>query len=57
MFVPQFVIAIPVGKFSRDWPSHKAQGWTSVAVLLFYMLGDFPFVSSSKRCCHLDLLK
>ncbi|KFZ06648.1 hypothetical protein V501_07211 [Pseudogymnoascus sp. VKM F-4519 (FW-2642)] len=29
---------ILVGKFSDDWPSHKPEGWTSVAFLLFYMI-------------------
>lgn len=38
MFVPHLIIAILVGKFSNDWPSHTAEGWTSVAFLLFYML-------------------
>ncbi|TKA69634.1 hypothetical protein B0A49_05989 [Cryomyces minteri] len=31
-------MAILVGKFSDDWPSHRSEGWTSVAFLLFYML-------------------
>ncbi|KAM0415712.1 hypothetical protein ACHAPT_013328 [Fusarium lateritium] len=38
MFVPHVIIAALVGKFSDDWPSHPAEGWTSVAFLLFYML-------------------
>lgn len=38
MLVSHFIIAILVGKFSKDWPSYRAQGWTSVAFLLFYML-------------------
>ncbi|KAI1008352.1 hypothetical protein LB504_001262 [Fusarium proliferatum] len=38
MFVPHLIIAVLVGKFSNDWPSHTAEGWTSVAFLLFYML-------------------
>ncbi|RGP63525.1 hypothetical protein FSPOR_8578 [Fusarium sporotrichioides] len=38
MFVPHLIIAILVGMFSKDWPSHTAEGWTSVAFLLFYML-------------------
>ncbi|EXK79093.1 hypothetical protein FOQG_16258 [Fusarium oxysporum f. sp. raphani 54005] len=38
MFVPHLIIAVLVGRFSDDWPSHTAEGWTSVAFLLFYML-------------------
>ena len=38
MFISHFIIAILVGKFSDDWPNHKAAGWVSVAFLLFYML-------------------
>ncbi|KAF5227058.1 hypothetical protein FAUST_12017 [Fusarium austroamericanum] len=37
MFVPHLIIAILVGIFSKDWPSHTAEGWTSVAFLLCYM--------------------
>ncbi|KAI9722624.1 MAG: hypothetical protein M1812_001555 [Candelaria pacifica] len=38
MFISHFIIAILVGKFSDDWPSHRPEGWASVAFLLFYML-------------------
>ncbi|KAJ5872106.1 General substrate transporter [Penicillium soppii] len=38
MALSHIIIAILVGLFSSDWPSHKAEGWTSVAFLLFYML-------------------
>ncbi|KAI8714966.1 MFS domain-containing protein [Fusarium sp. LHS14.1] len=38
MFVAHVIIAALVGKFSDNWPSHTAEGWTSVAFLLFYML-------------------
>ncbi|RSL59933.1 hypothetical protein CEP54_007056 [Fusarium duplospermum] len=38
MFIAHVIIAALVGKFSNDWPSHTAEGWTSVAFLLFYML-------------------
>lgn len=38
MFISHFIIAILVGKFSSNWPAHKAEGWTSVVFLLFYML-------------------
>lgn len=38
MFLSHLIIAILVGKFSDDWPSHRPEGWTSVGFLLFYML-------------------
>ena len=38
MTISHFIIAILVGKFSHDWPGHRAAGWVSVAFLLFYML-------------------
>ena len=38
MTVSQMIISILVGKFSKDWPGHRAAGWISVAFLLFYML-------------------
>ncbi|CAM1507732.1 Fc.00g045800.m01.CDS01 [Cosmosporella sp. VM-42] len=38
MFLAHSVIAVLVGKFSDSWPTHKAEGWTSVAFLFFYML-------------------
>jgi MFS family permease len=38
MFISHVVIAGLVGKFSHDWPSHKGEGWTSVAFLMFYMI-------------------
>ncbi|KAM0342876.1 hypothetical protein ACHAPU_009080 [Fusarium lateritium] len=38
MFVPHLIIAVLVGRFSDNWPSHTAEGWASVAFLLFYML-------------------
>ena len=38
MFVSHVVIAVLVGKFSYDWPSHRTQGWASVAMLLVYMV-------------------
>ena len=38
MTVSHVVIAILVGKFSKNWPAHRAEGWISVAFLLFYML-------------------
>ena len=38
MTISHFMIAILVGKFSHDWPGHRAAGWVSVAFLLFYML-------------------
>lgn len=38
MTLSHLIIAILVGKFSSDWPGHRAAGWVSVAFLLFYML-------------------
>lgn len=38
MTVSHVIIAILVGKFSDNWPAHRAAGWTSVAFLLFYMV-------------------
>jgi hypothetical protein len=37
MFLSHVIVAAMVGKFSGDWPSHRAEGWTSVAFLMFYM--------------------
>lgn len=38
MALSHMIIAILVGLFSSNWPSHKAEGWTSVGFLMFYML-------------------
>ncbi|WYZ42394.1 hypothetical protein EsH8_VI_000093 [Colletotrichum jinshuiense] len=38
MTISHTVIAILVGLYSHDWPSHTAQGWVSVTFLLLYML-------------------
>ncbi|CAF9903035.1 MAG: hypothetical protein ALECFALPRED_000108 [Alectoria fallacina] len=38
MTLSHLIIAILVGKFSSDWPGHRAAGWVSVTFLLFYML-------------------
>ncbi|UPK93723.1 hypothetical protein LCI18_004658 [Fusarium solani-melongenae] len=38
MLIAHVIIAALVGQFSDNWPNHKAEGWTSVAFLLFYML-------------------
>ncbi len=38
MFISHLVIAILVGKFSNDWPTHRGAGWVSVGFLFFYML-------------------
>lgn len=38
MAISHIIIAVLVGKFSSDWPNHRAEGWTGVAFLLFYML-------------------
>jgi MFS family permease len=39
MLVAHLVIAILVRKFSNTWPTHRLEGWASVAMLLVYMLG------------------
>ncbi|KAF4972847.1 hypothetical protein FSARC_673 [Fusarium sarcochroum] len=36
--IPLVIIAIMVGLFSDSWATHRAEGWTSVTFLLFYML-------------------
>jgi len=38
MAISHIIIAALVGIYSDNWPAHRAQGWTSVAFLLFYML-------------------
>ncbi|CAG8921657.1 unnamed protein product [Penicillium salamii] len=38
MAVSHIIIAVLVGLYSSDWPAHKAEGWVSVAFLMFYML-------------------
>lgn len=38
MFLSQLSIAILVGKFSYDWPGHRAEGWASVVMLMVYMI-------------------
>lgn len=38
MFVAHTIIAVLVGKYSNDWPSHTDAGWASVAFLFIYML-------------------
>ncbi|GAQ07044.1 sugar transporter STL1 [Aspergillus lentulus] len=38
MTISHVIIAVLVGLFSNNWPAHRAQGWVSVAFLLFYML-------------------
>ena len=60
MTISHFIIAILVGKFSSDWPHHRAAGWVSVAFLLFYMLsfgsswGPVPCKTSllNHHACH-----
>ncbi|KAK9458895.1 putative MFS monosaccharide transporter [Lipomyces oligophaga] len=39
MTLSHAIIAILVGLFSDDWPSHQAEAWTSVAFLFVFMLG------------------
>jgi MFS family permease len=38
MVTAHFVIAILVGKYQNSWPTHRAEAWTSVAFLFFFML-------------------
>ena len=38
MSLSHIIIAILVGKFGNSWPSHRAEGWVSVAFLFFYMV-------------------
>lgn len=38
MTISHVIIAVLVGLFDGNWPAHRAQGWTSVAFLLFYMI-------------------
>ena len=38
MTLSRMIIAILVGKFNKDWPAHRAAGWTSAAFLLFHMI-------------------
>ena len=38
MFLSHVIIAALVGKYGDSWPTHRAEGWISVAFLLFYML-------------------
>lgn len=38
MTISHVIIAALVGQYSDNWPRYHAQGWTSVAFLLLYML-------------------
>lgn len=38
MAVSHIIIAVLVGMYSSNWPSHKTEGWVSAAFLLFYMV-------------------
>lgn len=40
MCVAHLIIAVLVGLYGHDWPDHRPAGWASVAMLLFYMLGE-----------------
>lgn len=39
MFLAHLVVAALIGKFSNSWPTHRPEGWASVAMLLVFMLG------------------
>ncbi|KAF7556205.1 hypothetical protein G7Z17_g1607 [Cylindrodendrum hubeiense] len=36
-FIPLLIISVTVGLFSKTWETHTAEGWASVALLLFYI--------------------
>ncbi|KAI4225070.1 MAG: hypothetical protein L6R36_004197 [Xanthoria steineri] len=38
MTISHLIIAIFVGKYSKNWSAHRGPGWASAALLLFYML-------------------
>ncbi|OTA38589.1 hypothetical protein BTJ68_01358 [Hortaea werneckii EXF-2000] len=38
MCLSHLIIAVLVGKFSDNWPAHRAEGWASVAMLILYMV-------------------
>ncbi|KAJ5101606.1 sugar transporter STL1 [Penicillium alfredii] len=38
MAMSHIIIAVLVGLFDSNWSAHRAQGWASVAFLLFYMI-------------------
>lgn len=38
MFVAHLIISVLVGKISDNWPTHRPEGWASVAMLFFYMV-------------------
>ncbi|KAH8704010.1 putative MFS monosaccharide transporter [Talaromyces proteolyticus] len=38
MALSHIIIAVLVGLYNKEWPTHRAQGWISVAFLLFYMV-------------------
>jgi hypothetical protein len=38
MTIAHVIIAALVGIYSKNWAAHHAEGWTSVAFLLFYMI-------------------
>ena len=38
MCLSHLIIAVLVGKFSNNWPAHRAEGWASVAMLILYMV-------------------
>ncbi|KAK2049087.1 hexose transporter [Colletotrichum somersetense] len=54
MTISHTVIAILVGLYSNDWPSHTTQAWVSVAFLLLYMFvfgatwGPIPWIMPSE---------
>ena len=43
MTIAHLIIAILVGKFSHDWPTHRSAGWISVAFVNFTRAVIFVF--------------
>lgn len=59
MIISHFVIAVLVGKFSADWPSHRTEGWVSVAFLLFCkftaaLISVAVMLITKQICYHLE---
>ena len=37
MGISMVIVGVIVAKFSHDWPSHVAAGWTAVALIWVYI--------------------
>ena len=42
------IISVLVSKYSDDWSAHSTEGWVSVAMLLFYMVGELYMPSQDR---------